>query len=191
MIARIASLVLALFAAAPAFAQPADDEARVRAVIADWYRRVSTAEADAPWQILAPGGMYDGPGYSVPADLHSGKAGLSGPWLNHEMAARALKFSYDVDLIKVDPRFAKVMVWERGYYYAGAAQKTYELGARAMFVLERQTDGRWLILAHSVNTEGIPPHKITDPMPDLRDVYYQRCGPACDPAADAAKASKF
>lgn len=191
MIARIVSLFLALFAAAPAFAQPADDEAAVRAVIADWYKRVSTPEADRPWAILAPGHICDGPGYSVPSNLNSGSAALRGPWLNHEMAAKAMQFAYDVDAVKVDPRLAKVMVWERGYWFASAAQKTYELGARSMFVLEKQADGRWLILAHSVNSEGIPPNKITDPMPDLKALYYERCGSACDPVADAKKAAEW
>lgn len=197
MIARLFSfIVLVCATATPALAQPSPpepsrDEMAVRAVIADWYKRVGTAEADAPWAIMSAGAMYDGPGYSEPADLHSGKAGLSGPWLNHEMAAKAMQFAYDVDLIKVDPRFAKVMVWERGYYFAWAAQKTYEMGARSMFVLEKQDDGRWLILAHSVNSEGIPPNKITNPMPDLKALYYERCGDACDPAADAKKAAEW
>lgn len=177
--------------AQPAHAQASEDEIAVRDVIADWYRRVSTLKADRPWAIMAPSAIYDGPGYSVPADLHSGNAGLRGPWLNHEMAARAMQFAYDVDAVKVDPRLAKVMVWERGYWFASAAQKTYELGARSMFVLEKQADGRWLILAHSVNSEGIPPNKVTDPMPDLKALYYERCGDACDPVADARKAAEW
>lgn len=178
-------------AAAPALSQPADDEGHVRAVIADWYRRVGTAKADMPWVLMAPGSIDEGPGYAVPADLHSGSAAIRGPYLNHELAARAMQFAWDIDVLKVDPRFAKAIVWERGYFYASAAQKTYELGVSTLFVLEKQADGAWKILAHSANSQGIPPNKITDPMPDLRALYYERCGSACDPVADAKKAAQW
>jgi hypothetical protein len=184
-------IALALAASAmPAFAQTAEDESAVRAVIANWYERVGKSPADAPWALMAPSSIDNGPGYSVPADLHSGSAAIRGPYLNHELAARAMRFSYDIDVLKVDARLAKAMVWERGYFYAWAAQKTYENAASAMFVLEKQANGEWKILAHDANSIGIPPNKITDPMPDLKDLYYQRCGPACDPVEDAKKAAQ-
>jgi hypothetical protein len=141
--------------------------------------------------LLAPGAIEDGPGYSVPADLHTGSAAIRGPWLNHELAARALQFSYDIDVLNVDSRLAKAIVWERGYFYAWAAQQTYENGASAMFVLEKQANGEWKILVHEASSQGIPPNKITSPMPDLRDLYYRRCGSACDPVADAKKAAEW
>lgn len=187
---RLIAILLLALCGAPAVAQPADDEAAVRAVIADWYHRVGRLEADAPWVLMAPGGIDDGPGYSVPADLHSGSAAIRGPFLNHEMAAKALKFSYEVDVLNVDPRFAKAIVWERGYFYASAAQKTYELGVSTLFVFEKQNDGAWKILLHSATSQGIPPNRITDPMPDVGGLYFQRCGNACDPARDAAEAGK-
>ena len=181
----------ALAAAAPAMAQTSPDEIAVRAVIADWYTRVGQSPADAPSVLMAHGGIDVGPGYSVPADLHSGSAAIRGPWNNHELAARAMQFTYDIDVLKVDERLAKAIVWERGYFYAGAAQKTYENGASAMFVMEKQADGAWKILAHNATSQGIPPNKITDPMPDLRALHYQRCGSACDPMADARKAAEW
>lgn len=187
---RLIAILLLALCGAPAVAQPADDEVAVRAVIADWYHRVGRLEADAPWVLMAPGGIDDGPGYSVPADLHSGSAAIRGPFLNHEMAAKALKFSYEVDVLNVDPRFAKAIVWERGYFYASAAQKTYELGVSTLFVFEKQNDGAWKILLHSATSQGIPPNRITDPMPDVGGLYFQRCGNACDPARDAAEAGK-
>ena len=191
-IIRIILIALALGgAASPALAQPTDHETKVRAVIADWYRRISTREADAPWAIIAPGGVDNGPGYSVPADLHSGSAAIRGPFLNHELAARAMQFAWEIDVLKVDPNFAKVIVWERGYFYAFAAQKTYEMGASTLFLLEKQPDGAWEILLHDTSTQGIPPNKITNPMPDLRSLYYERCGAACDPMADAKKAAEW
>lgn len=82
------------------------------------------------------------------------------------------------------------MVRERGCFYAAAARKTYENAASILFVLEKLDNGSWKILVHDANAIGIPPTKITDPMPDLRDLYFSRCGPACDPVADAKKASQ-
>lgn len=187
---RLFAFLLIVLTAASAHAQPADDEAAVRAVIADWYERVSHSKADAPWVLMAPGGVDSGPGYAVPADLHSGAAVIRGPYINNELAAKALQFSYEIDVLKVDPRFAKAIVWERGYFYASAAQRTYEMGVSTLFVFEKQADGSWKILLHEASSRGIPPHKITAPMPDLRDLYYQGCGAACDPDKDAAEAKK-
>ena len=190
MRAYLLNVLAAFFLLAPAAIAQTDDE-KVRAVIANWYERVGKQPADAPWAILAPGGINGGPGYAVPADKDSGSAALRGPFLNHELAARALQFSYDIDQLILDEHLAKARVWERGYFYASAAQKTYENAASALFVLEKQADGRWLILAHQATSQGIPPNKITNPLPDLRALYYQRCGDACDPAADAKKAAEW
>ena len=94
--------------------------------------------------------------------------------------------------MRIDPNFAKVDVWERGYFYAFAAQQTYERAVDTVFILERrQDDGSWLITAHQSGSYGIPPNKITDPMPDLRDLYYATEGKDRDPAADALNAGKF
>jgi hypothetical protein len=185
---------LMLLATGPTFAHSAEDEAKVRAVIADWYQRVGKVPADRPWSLMAPGGIDAGPGYAeIPYQPpgERSRAAYRGPRLNNELASKALKFAYDIDVLKIDPRLAKVSVWERGYFYAFAAQVTYETGVATMFVLEKQSNGAWLILAHHGNSEGIPPNKITNPMPDLRDTYYSTCGPACDPESDAKKAKEF
>jgi hypothetical protein len=187
-------IVLALAATAPAFAQTADDETKIRAVIADWYVRVGQPEAKAPWALIAPGGIDAGPGYAeIPyrAREQRSAAAYSGPRINNEMAARAMRFAYDIDRLVVNPNLAKVDVWERGYFYASAAQRTYELAVDTMFVLEKQANGDWKILLHEGTSQGIPPNKITSPMPDLRDEYYAKCGPACDPIADAKKAKEW
>jgi hypothetical protein len=196
---RVFLLILALFAALspalPAFAQGHEDEAKVKAVIADWYARVSKQPADAPWALMAPGSIDGGPGYSEPQDWPgpSGQrpAVLRGPWINNELAARAVKFSYDIDQLIIDEHLAKARVWERGYFYAWAAQQTYENGASALFVFEKQADGQWKILAHEATSQGIPSNKITNPMPDLREFYYQGPGKGRDPAKDAEAASQF
>lgn len=187
-------LVVGLFAALPAFAQASEDETKVRSVVADWYKRVGQAKADRPWALMAPGGIDAGPGYAeIPYQPpeHRSAAAYSGPLNNYELAAKAMQFAYEIDSIKLDPRFAKVRVWERGYFYASAAQTTYENAASTLFVLEKQDDGRWLILLHEATSQGIPPNKITNPLPDLRALYYSRCGSACDPEADAKKAKEF
>lgn len=185
------AVVFALFVAAPIFAQSAEDEAKVRAVIDEWYARVGQRQPDAPWVLMAPGAIDGGPGYSVPADLDSGSAVLRGPWLNQELAARALEFAYDIDALKIDARLAKAQVWERGYFYAWAAQTTYENAASTLFILEKQDDGRWLILAHDARSIGIPPDKASNPMPDLRERYYSGEGKGRDPDADANAAKDF
>jgi hypothetical protein len=180
----------------PAFAQDpspqnGDDEAKVKAVITNWYERVGQFKADAPWVLMAPGSIDGGPGYSEPADLNSGSAAIRGPWLNNELAAKAMKFAYDIDVLTVDEHLAKARVWERGYFYAWAAQKTYEMAASTLFVFEKQDNGEWKILAHQANSIGIPPNKITSPMPDLHDEYYANAGKGRDPVADAAAAKNF
>lgn len=189
----VLALTLLAFVGGPA-AAASDDEAKVRAVIADWYRRVGQSKPDMPWVLLAPSGVDAGPGYAeIPyrAREERSRAAYSGPTINNELAAKAMKFTYDIDVMKVDPRFAKVWVWERGYFFASAAQVTYENAMSTLFLLEKQEDGRWLILLHQGSSQGIPPNKITKPMPDLRDEYYRRCGRACDPEADAKKAKEF
>ena len=192
---RALLVILAMFAALPsampASAQEGEDEAKVKAVIADWYRRVGQFKADAPWALMAPGSIDGGPGYSEPADRDSGSAVIRGPWINNELAAKALKFSYDIDALVVDDHLAKARVWERGYFYAWAAQQTYENAASTLFVLEKQDNGEWKILAHEATSQGIPPNKITNPMPDLRDFYYAGPGKSRDPVKDAEAAKNF
>ncbi|MCW3836694.1 hypothetical protein ACFQ1E_12550 [Sphingomonas canadensis] len=179
-------LLLFLLAPLPAAAQPAGEQ--IRAVIARWYEALARRDEGRPGQLTAPGFMSATP-YVEYAD--TGSAAL-GPRVYTSLAATALKFSYDVDLIRADAVFARVQVWERGYFYAWAAQKTYERGAAASFVLERQEkDGRWLILAYQTSSQGIPPNKVTDPMPNLRALYYATQGKDRDPAKDAEAARAF
>ena len=184
---------LAMIAALPAVAQTPEDEAKVRAVIAEWYVRVAAPEKLPPRMLMAPGGVDAGPGYAkipyIPPSQRSAAA-YDGPTINNELVSKAMRFAYDIDQLVLNADLAKVDVWERGYFFAFAAQKTYERAAEAMFVLEKRPDGSWKILAHQATSQGIPPNKITNPMPDLRDEYYAGC-PTCDPVADARKAKEF
>lgn len=177
--------------AGPAAAQDtsgnADDEIAIRAVIARWYEELAKKEAGNARAVTAPGFIDATPYYKY---LDTGRASL-GPRVYVSLAARALTFAHDIERVRIDPNFAKVDVWERGYFYASAAGKTYESAASTLFVLERQPeDGGWLILAHQSGSYGIPPNKITTPMPDLRALYHATQENTRDPAADGANAER-
>ncbi|MET1112397.1 MAG: hypothetical protein ABWX67_12815 [Allosphingosinicella sp.] len=171
---------LALMLAAPAGAQSPEDG--VRATIARWYEELAKKDMGRHWSLAAPGFIDASPPYE---HVDTGSRAL-GPRIYTSLAAQAVKFAYDIDSIRRDSSFARVQVWERGYFYAWAAQKTYERAASTTFVLERQAkDGSWRILAHRSDSIGIPPNKVTDPMPDLRALYYSTGGKDRDPARDA------
>ncbi len=185
-LSMLMGVLLALAAIAlPARAQtPSPDETAVRALIQEWYAEQRAGEDGRPWRLMAPGGIDASPGYRY-AD--TGSAAL-GRRIYTSLAATALDFNYEIDRLKIDGGFARANVWERGYSYAFAVQRTYESAASALFVLERQEDGRWLVLAHQSGSAGIPPNRITDPMPDLRELFYSTTGKTRDPEADARAA---
>lgn len=143
------------------------DEARIREVIGRWYEELVKEEKGRPYLLTAPGFIDASPHYTHA----NNRSRALGPKIYTSLAARALKFDYDVESIRADSSFAKVRVWERGYFYAWAAEKTYESAMATTFLLERQSDGRWLIIAHQSGSYGIPPNKVTDPMPDLRPLW--------------------
>jgi hypothetical protein len=185
---RIAAFLIGLLAmlmVAPATART--DEAPIRATVDGWYAELVKREAGRPERYTAPGFIDASPYYAY---RNTGSA-AAGPSIYTSLAARALRFRYDIETVEADRRFAKVRVWERGYFYAWAAQKTYESAAATLFVLEKQKDGRWLILAHQSSSIGIPPNKITNPMPDLRGLFYATEGKDRDPAKDAEEARRF
>jgi len=181
--------LLLLCAGAPALARTPEvsPEDGIRATIARWYQELAKKEEGRWWALTAPGFIDASPPYTYLKTNSRARA----PRVYNSLPAVALKFAYDIDSIRRDSTFAKVQVWERGYFYAWAAQRTYENAAATTFVLERrETDGRWLILAHQSSSQGIPPNKITAPMPDLRAFYYATRGKDRDPAADARAAAK-
>jgi hypothetical protein len=181
------AFLLVLLPAAPAAAQPPSAEEGIRATLSRWYEELEKREKGRLWGLEAPGFIDASP----PVYHARTKSRAAGPRVYGSLAAQALKFRWEVDSVRRDSSFAKVRVWERGYFYAAAVQKTYERAAATIFVLERsEKDGRWLILAHQSSGQGIPPNKITDPMPDLRDLYYSTQGKDRDPAADARAAAR-
>ena len=176
--------LLVLCAAAPAAAKGPDEDG-IRATVARWYAELAKKDEGRLYDVVAPGFIDATPPYS---HVNNGSAAL-GPRVYTSLPAQALKFSYKIDLIRKDASFARVEVWERGYFYAWAAQQTYELAASTTFILERrEKDSRWMILAHQSGSEGIPPNKVTSPMPDLRALFYATQGKDRDPAKDAEAA---
>ena len=167
-------LVLALAAPAISFTAVPTEEARILSPIFRWYEELAKKREGRIYGLTAPGYIDASPHVRY-ADTRSRKLG---PPIYDSLAATALKFSYEVESIRADSSFAKVRVWERAYFYAFASEVTYERAASTLFILERRdSDGRWLILAHQSSTQGIPPNKITSPMPDLSSVWEQRNKP--------------
>jgi len=176
-------LLLLVFACPIALADQPDasgDEGAIRAVIERWYSELRPGGERKQWQLYAPLAIEGGP---AETELFPDRRSRS-PTVSNELAAKALKFAFDVDVLTIDSRFAKAVVWERGYFYARATETTYERAASAVFVLEKQGDGRWLILAHQASTVGIPPNKITDPMPDMRELFRGSPDGALAPAKE-------
>ncbi|HTU13044.1 MAG TPA: hypothetical protein VMG08_19300 [Allosphingosinicella sp.] len=170
---------------------PATREAAIRTLIDRWYVEQRAREQGRVQPLLAPGAHDLSPGY-VRENLRPGaRALVLGPPVYVSLAATALTFRHEITRIVLDTRFARVWVRERGYFYAAAAQRTYERMASASFVLERQDDGRWLVLVHESNPVGFPPSLATVPMPDLRELYYSTVGRDRDPEADARAARNF
>jgi ketosteroid isomerase-like protein len=167
-----------------ASAKTPDDETSIRALIDDWYAEHRAGPNGRVSRLLAPRAIDASAGYFYPK---SGSAALGKPVYN-SLAYRALKFSHEITVLKIDPRFARASVWERGYLYAWATQQTYENAGSAVFVLEKQDDGRWLVLAHQTYTVGISPNMKTDPMPDLRELFFKTQGAGRDPYQDARDA---
>ena len=183
---RAAGLAILLALATPCAAQPT--EPGIRTAIARWYEELVKREKGRLGDLVTPGFIDASP----PTSYARTRSRALGPRIHTSLAARALKFAWEIDSVRRDSRFARVEVWERGYFYAFAAQRTYENAAATSFILERSgKDGRWRIAAHQSGSYGIPPNRITDPMPDLRALYYATQGKDRDPAADARAARDF
>jgi hypothetical protein len=180
-----AGLALLLTAPSAGNAAPADDS--IRTTLSRWYEELAKKEDGRLPDLTTPGFIDASP----PFRYARSRSRAAAPRIYDSLAAQALKFAWEIDLIRRDSSFARVQVWERGYFYASAPQRTYERGAATTFILERSAkDGRWRIAAHQSSSQGIPPNKITEPMPDLRALYYATEGKDRDPAADARDAAK-
>lgn len=168
---------MVLLLAFSARSQPRSAEEEIRGTIAEWYVQLAKQDRGRIWSLVAPDYVEATPHYM----FKETRSAAAPPRIYSSLAATALQFAYDVESLIIDPNFAKVAVWERGYFYAFAAKSSYERAASTLFVLERQAkDGRWLILAHRSNSIGIPPNKATRPMPDMRSRYCVTIGKPLD-----------
>ncbi|HRO03222.1 MAG TPA: hypothetical protein PLS69_06420 [Terricaulis sp.] len=165
----LGALLALMLMAAPARAE-SGEEAAIRALIDQWYAQQRAGESGRIYALLAPGAIDASPGYR---HLDTGAANRA-PRVYTSLAATALQFDHEISRLDIDTRFARVGVWERGFNYAWAAERTYESAGYATFVLEKQQDGRWLVLAHRTGTIGIPPNRRTDPLPDMRPLWEAR-----------------
>jgi hypothetical protein len=182
------AFLLVPLAAVPSTAHAAPAEEDIRATLSRWYEELAKRDKGRLNDLVAPAFIEASP----PVSYAKTRSRALGPRIYASLPARALKFAWEIDSIRRDSSFAKVQVWERGYFYAAAAQKTYENAAATTFILEKgEKDGRWRIAAHQSSGHGIPPNRITDPMPDLRALYYATQGKDRDPAADARAARNF
>jgi hypothetical protein len=163
---RFAGLACLLAIAEPAVARPVDPG--IRTAIARWYEELAKRDEGRLGDLVTAGFIDASP----PVTHARTRSRALGPRLYTSLAARALKFDWEIDSVRGDSRFARVEVWERGYFYASAARQTYENAAATSFILERSDkDGRWRIAAHQSGSYGIPPNKITDPMPDVSALF--------------------
>jgi hypothetical protein len=142
----------------------------VEAVIATWYAELQKRGEGNPHRLLAPRAIVEDC-ECLPPDETPVK--YAQPRFRNELAYEALKFSYEIVGMRIDRDFARVHVWERGWYYAWSAKETYENDADATFVLERQDD-QWKILAFSAHGAAVHPKYANDPMPNLSDEFFRR-----------------
>ncbi len=169
-----------------ALAQDQPDPA-IERLVDDWYAEQCAGERGRPYRLMAPGGIDASPGYRY---RDTGSAAL-GPRDFVSLAATAPLFRYEITRVRADAWFAKVQVRERGYRYASAAGKTYELMSNAVLVVERQDDGRWLVLAHETNSTGFPPSLATDSLPDLGPERAEEHGPLPAPGCSRFRSGEF
>lgn len=167
----LATMALALvLMGCASMASATSDDASIRALIDRWYEAQRAGEDGRLHTLLAAGAIDASPGYR---HLDHGAANRA-PRVYTSLAATALQFSHEISRLDIDTRFARAGVWERGFFYAWAAERSYERLGYATFVLEKQANGEWLVLAHQTGTVGIPPNMRTDPVPDMRALWEAR-----------------
>lgn len=146
-------------------------EEQVRSAIAAWYAELQKGPDGRMYTLTTPQPILEHC-ECLPPDITPAKYAL--PVFRDELAYSALKFSYEIDALRIDDDFARVEVWERGWYYAGSSKVTYENDADTTFVLERDDDNRWQVLAYTARRSAVHPKHADEPRPDLREEYFKK-----------------
>ena len=186
----LAAVASALSVSSLAEAQDAASEApeaAVQRLVDDWYAQQCAGERGRPYMLMAPGGIEASRAYIYP---DTGSAAL-GPRVFVSLASTAQLVRYEVTNIRADSRFAKVRVRERGYRYASASKVTYERMSDTLLVVERQDDGRWLVLAHETSSIGFHSNLGTTPLPDLGPDAEGRPRPMPEPRCGRFRSDEF
>jgi hypothetical protein len=147
-------------------------EDEVRGVIAEWYAELQKGDEGHGFGLFAPGAIV-----ACSCETHPDgtpvKSSVSP--LTQELAYLALKFSYEIEKLRIDDNFARAEVWERGWFYAAwSSGQTYENAAQSTFILERDVNGAWKIAAFTSRNSAVKPEHADDPMPDMRGEFYRR-----------------
>ena len=162
---RVAIVLALLLFVRPALAQTAEDE--VRAFIAQWYAELRKGEEARVYPLMAPAG-------AVLPTMCPDRCGpqprvmkiQKGPPFPHLLVVRAKQFAYEIRDARIEQTLARVDVWERGWFWAWAAQQTYENAASATFYLEKR-EGQWKVALYRSDSRAVHPEHKNDPMPDL------------------------
>jgi hypothetical protein len=144
---------------------------QIEGVIAKWYAELRKGEDGNTYRLFASQPIVEDCECLPPGET---PVRYALPPFRSELAYSALKFSYEIEKMRLDSYFARVEVWERAWYYAWAAETTYENDAETTFVLERDDNGEWKVLAFSASGIAVHPKYADDPMPDLRDEFFRR-----------------
>jgi hypothetical protein len=148
-------------------------EDEVRTLIDEWYLELQEGDEGHGYRLFAPGAIVGICSCPTHPDGTPVKSYVSP--LTQELAYLALKFSYEIEKLRIDENFARAEVWERGWFYAAwSTQQSYENAARSTFILERDGNGDWKIAAFTSRKSAVKPEHADDPMPDMRGEFYRR-----------------
>jgi hypothetical protein len=166
MLRRSAGMLLLLLLATGTCAD--DDEADVRALIGAWYDELRKGRDGHRWKYLAPSAMLL-PRYCPDRCGPQPRAlKLDELFRPRYLVELSEKFAFEIERLKIEGTLARVDIWERGWRYAWAAERTTENAAVALFILEKRPGEDWKILVYNSESRALRPQDRDKPMPDLK-----------------------
>ena len=146
----------------------AADDGAVLSLISQWYQELRKGRAGRRLQLMAPGAELlprrcpdrCGPQPRALSPLER----IAYP---HYLAERAQEFTYEVERLTVEATLARVDVWERGFDYAPALEKTTQSAADAVFILEKREGEGWKVLLYRSLVRAVRAKDKDAPLPDL------------------------